>query len=737
MPLFLRFAALPRFVTVLPLTLAVASVQADLASLPRHARPDAVAAEAALKAVAADAAPEVVLDAWNAFCRTHFGAEAEPSLYARFGRELTLVDSGEWRHVSENSATLAWESNLPAVSFVEYGETNQYGQQTEPTDRPYYLHLHALTGLEPDRTYHCRLVAVDERGNRLVSPDRILSPRKVDGAVYVPGDLAGPPYKLDKADTTYVLTQDLVVPGNAIAALRDGITLDLNGHTVTFAEGATNAKDCHGIIAAGTHDKGKLPYQTTKFRVLNGTVRQGRGELLAANKESLAFNGLKLTGQDIEMAGVRVVYHAPQSWGAQVNHGRGKVVVHHCLFLDLGAKIVNRHGSGVRPLGFVFPKESPNAFELHHNLVARTRQNGLATAHGMVHNEVYVDSWSINSFALQPESKPGVDAGEHFGNKVFATGFNPYGFGWAHENLRIHDNLIHMHGIDLKARWIHMETWGDINCLEGVRVTNYGKGGQVRNNLHYWNNAIILRGGEDVELRGTGFYSDDSIQGLVFSNNLVKVESLDERTLRAACISPQGHASKPFSHPVLYADNVLESNIACVRFGDSYGKGRNHRFVRNVFRRLGDHPGFHTLVFDGGGYNGDHRLLDCVFEPGTAPDDVLWRSTSSLSDYSVAWTLSLTTAPGAQVAVVDAAGGVAFDGVADPQGRLDVPLVVHTVRPIEWKPGVGPEQQCKATPEGHQKQAFAPHRVTVRAGGKTAEREVMLEGPLALTLLPE
>ncbi len=705
--------------------------------LPRYAQPDAVAAEAALKEVKEDDPPERVYGAWNVFCRTHFGAEAEPSLYDRFGRTLRLVDSGAWRHVSENSAALAWESNLPAVSFVEYGETAAYGRRSEPSDRAYYLHLHALTGLETGRAYHYRLVAVDERGNRFESPDATFETRAVPGAIYLPGDLPGPPYKLAQSNATYVLKQDLTVPGNAITTLRDGITLDLNGHTIRFAEKAPNAKEAHGIIAAGTHDKSAVPYQASNLRLLNGTIMQGSGGLVSSNRESKAFNAFKLTGREMEVAGLRVVYHAPQSWGAQMNHSAGRIGIHHCLFKDMGAKITNRHGSAVRTLGFVFPKESPNRFEIHHNLVARTRQNGLGLAHRLYHNEVYVDSWSINSFALQPESKPGVDAGEHFGNRVFATGFNPYGFGWAHENLRIHGNLIHMHGIDLKKRWIHKESWGDINCLEGMRVTNYGKGGQVRNNLRYWDNAIILRGGEDVELRGTGFYSDETIAGLVFSNNFVKVESLDTRTVRAACISPQGHAFKTNSLPVRYIDCRLESNIACARFGDSYGKGRNHRFERCAFVRLGRHPGFHTFVFDGGGYNGDHLLTDCTFGPGTAWDDVFWRSTSSLSDYSIAWTLALATAPRAEVSVRDAAGGPAGGGKADAAGRLDLPLTVCTVRPAEWTPLAAVTGGVRrASAERHQKERFAPHTVIVRADGRETRAEVDLTAPGTLRLVP-
>ena len=42
------------------------------------------------------------------------------------------------------------------------------------------------------------------------------------------------PYILDQAGATYVLTTDVTVDGTAFVVLTPNITLDLNGHTVTY-----------------------------------------------------------------------------------------------------------------------------------------------------------------------------------------------------------------------------------------------------------------------------------------------------------------------------------------------------------------------------------------------------------------------------------------------------------------------------------------------------------------------
>src|SRR5690606_29868072 len=99
----------------------------------------------------------------------------------------------------------------------------------------------------------------------------------------------------------------------------------------------------------------------------------------------------------------------------------------------------------------------------------------------------------------------------------------------------------------------------------------------------------------DAELQGTRFFSDESIKGIEFRNNVVKVEVLDDKTQRAAAIVPQGHHKKIDSNPVYYRNNRLISNMTIVQFGDSYGKGNNHIFEDNTFVKIGDNPDFRTF----------------------------------------------------------------------------------------------------------------------------------------------
>lgn len=688
-----------------------------------HERPEAVAAEQALIAVTHDASPEVAYKVFSDFCRTHFGAESDPLIYERFGNELKFLPEGEWKHISATSASLAWETNLPGVSYVEYGPTTSYGKKSEPTDRPYFLHSHQLTGLEAGQTYHYRLVVTDERGKTLMSPDQTMTPAFPEGSVKLAPVADGSPIKLEQENTTYVLTGDISAKGAAIITLRDGITLDLNGHTITYATDPAEAKDASGIIGRGAHGKSKINYHATDLKVVNGTIRQGDGKLVMSNTDSLSFTALAITGQNIELAGLRVITHAPQSWAVNMSHSQGKIDIHHNVFRDEGTRVPNRHGKAVRTIGFNFPKASPNEFVIRNNLIQRTRQNGIGTAHTMHGNEIYVDSWSTNSFAIQPESKVGVDAGEHYGNRVFATGFNPYGFGWAHENLVVRDNLVSMFGLDVKHRWD--ERWGDVNLLAAMRVTNYGQGGQVRNNLRYHGNLILMRGKQGAELQGTRFFSDVSIEGLVFENNTVKVEVLDDQTDKAAPIVVQGHFKKVDSKPIYYRNNRFISNLTLVQFGDAYGKGNNHHFENCEFVRIGNDSRFRTFGFGGAFFNFGHVILDGKFEGGARADDVRWIETGSQSAYEIQWTLRLQTAPGAKVSVKDADGTVVHDVSAGADGKVSLPLTECVIRPVEWQPTDTVEVGRAASRKSeHLRQARTPHTVTVTVDGRVLTKTV-------------
>ncbi|MCC5795688.1 MAG: hypothetical protein JJT85_13295 [Chromatiales bacterium] len=676
----------------------------------------------ALQALDDSATPEERYATYNAFARAHFGAEHEPLVYEFFGSELVLVDSGHWTHASLTSSAVAFETSLPALSWVEYGLSPDYGYRTAKPERHFYLHLHHLRDLAPGTQYHYRVVVEDERGNRLASEDRTFTTTRAEGVILLPGNRAGPPYLLDQPDTVYVLTEDITTPSTAFQIRADRVTLDLNGHQVVYAAAPEAPEGNHGVYSSGGADRRLGP---TGVTVLNGTLTQADSPLLQENRRHQHFSPLRLRGYGTEIAGLDIAYHGPQVWGIDHRDTSGPVRIHHNVITDRGGVIRDRRGAANRAVGLTYSSHAGlHETRITHNLVKRTRQNGLSGGFQISHNEVHVDSHSTNSFAIQPRSRQGLDGGSHFGNRIFGTGFNAYGFGWAGQNLNIHDNLIHFQGIDLSHRW--PERWGDVNLIQGMRVTNYSSG-RVRIQLRYWSNLISLRGRDGVEMRGTGFFDDASIEGLQFFDNTVKVISEDSQTTNAAALSAHGRYSQLDSNPVIYDGNKLISNIAHIRLGDSYGRGQNHWFISNELIRVGRHPGYHTMVMGGAFWVTGHRLIDNRFVDGAAWDDLyVQRTSGNRSHYSVEWTLSLETTPGALVTIKDAAGELEFTGTADDSGHLTTTLTQAVVQPVRDGDVIDAA--------GSRVSRKTPHAVTVESGGELHSREITMDRPQVISI---
>ena len=91
------------------------------------------------------------------------------------------------------------------------------------------------------------------------------------------------------------------------------------------------------------------------------------------------------------------------------------------------------------------------------------------------------------------------------------------------------------------------------------------------------------------------------------------------------------------------------------------------------------------------------QFIASKFEGGAGYDQVGMRSSE---EFMVGWTVTVKTAPGAQVTVVDAAGAEAFKGVADAEGKAAAELMQYSQ-------------------SGSQRTPLTPHKVTVSKDGST------------------
>ncbi len=614
---------------------------------------------------------------FNQFCKNEFGAKNEKLVYKHFGKKLSLIPSGFWIHESLNSAAIAFETNLPAITHIEYGKTKSYGYKTQRFERHTYLHLHHLRGLQPNTRYHYRLIAKDERGRTIYSSGKMLRTRTFNRMKLITESVGKLPYELNRPYTTYVLARDANAKTRAFTINAPGVTLDLNGHTIIFDDGKP-------IIANAQWDKYVYSDRSTfgvfstlragKSKLLNGKIIQGKNQ--SKGHIGLGFNPIHVARSEggIEIAGIIIGYGGHSVSGIVARHGDNHI--HHNIVRDVGIGIDNRH-QGIKAIWV-----SSTSFAVHHNLVARTRHQGIMPAKHqskIYSNEIYIDSWATNSFGIKP-------TGDVYRNKIFGTGYHTVAIGWSEKPMKIHDNFIHLQGT---APLNRSGEYGPLSSVNGIRLTQYGRSQRKYENNEYYNNTIVVKGRQGTQnVRGVQFFSDPYVKNLMFRNNIIKAIADDGQTQNVYCVVAQGlpdHADKQL--PINYNNNTFVSNSCFVRFGDKYGSGGNHQFRNNRFIKIGNNSDFRTLHL---GFWKLHSygnfFIDTVLEGGASLEDAVFEG-SGRRDYSVghsAWIMAKDTAgkPIANTSVMILNKiGRSFLGKTDVNGRVKVEFFDYLMQP--------------------------------------------------------
>ena len=657
-------------------------------------------------------------EAFNGFCAEHLGAEREEEVYRAFGKTLRLWEGSRWRHVSERSACIAWQTNLPARTFVEYGETAHYGRRTPEPERPFFTHAHYLRGLKPGTTYHYRLVSVDERGNRLAGEDETLTTLRAGQAIRIPDDVAGPPHVLGRAGATYLVTRDIAAPGTAIFVAASGITLDLGGHTITYDE----QRDTTGQGACGVRGHKSRGVGLKDVRVVNGVVRQGRGASSTRKLWDTLYNPLFFSKpRTLELAGVTLDYGGEQVVGIALLLGGEGVDVHHNVVVDRGTALLDRH------VGMDALFLSADRSRCRHNLVKRTRHRGIRTSPrcSFDDNEIYVDSHATNSYGIIVYGRDGRDVKVRH-NRIFGTGYHPIGIGsfQGYSRVEVLGNYIQMQGTPPRGRWRGGQGGGDdpnqLHPVNGIRLQSCGS------RITLERNVVVARGrGAGCLMRGLWLVPGEaSGPELVIRGNRVKVLAEDGVAEGYALSCGGAREPKPDATVQLFS-NVVVSNLCHVQFGDNYSHGGRYRFHSDRFVRVGDDTRYRTIRMGWQGWKYEsfgHVFRDTAFEGGAGFDRVSFDGTQrGRYEFDVAWTLAIDSVPGAKIAVRDAAGAEAFSGVAPADGKLAAPLVAYR------------RGRAGREPRG-------PYEVTAakdaEKGGWETTTEVEISGPTTVKLRP-
>lgn len=336
-----------------------------------------------------------------------------------------------WTHASPTSALVFWQLESMADasrSYVRYGTTPSYGSRTEATTDLRWAHLHRIEGLQPATTYHYQMVSVYE-SSEVAGSDGTFTTAAAPVSNRIPQDVSGPPYVLGQAGATYVLTQDLITPGTAIEIAAANVTLDLDGHTVTFAN-ASAAED-YGVRLSASN-----------ATVRNGHLVQGGGTgrfCIALGSRSSAG------GTGARVSGITTDVHGPDAHPVRFLSAARDIDFHHNHLYSRVQQIQSRH----------YPGNDLSRFDvtganvrIHDNLYTRgchvairlrAGDAGTSTGIEVAYNDVRHEMIFTNGYAFAC-SYPGADI-HH--NKTTSTG---RGVHLNTSNLRFRHNHLDLKG---------------------------------------------------------------------------------------------------------------------------------------------------------------------------------------------------------------------------------------------------------------------------------------------------
>jgi hypothetical protein len=361
---------------------------------------------------------------------------------------------------------------------------------------------------------------------------------------------------------------------------------------------------------------------------------------------------------------------------------------------------------------------------VHHNIILRGRQSGIsynaaqtsgiqgkpeAEDFAVYNNVVYLGSCMTNSMGVSASG--GVKGFELRNNRIYGRGEMPecvfvgagasYGkvsgsYAYARSTGKVSKEYGATSGLSAALRLC----WGPhhIEVFDNTFITSAGKTNDFRGSARcVWAACSDARQPE-WKTSGEITIRDNEIAAML--------DDADGVYTRAITVCGSHEVS---AHGLAFRGNRVTTNAHCVVLSESYGCGSSDvQFIGNTFVKAGKGDTFRFLTC---GYwdkpTTGSSFVDSRFEGGASIDNVTFEG-SGERNFSVGWTLTVKTAPGAEVVITDAQGKESFWGKADVKGVASAPLM-----------------QYRLTPDG--KTSLTPHKVKAELDGKTAQKTLMAD----------
>ena len=515
----------------------------------------------------------------------------------------------------------------------------------------------------------------------------------------------------------YILTKDLTAEASGIAIAASDVTLDLNGHTITYGLGVAKTDPAgRGVMTYNSRQKGNVGHagirlparpdvtedwpkgvfgwnpRRTGIVVRNGRVTHGTGEGLAYSP-AVDLGG----AQGVEVSNLRIDMSAPDSEGLIVGKGG---TAQHCTLRHSGTHVTNRH----QMLAVIVAGAEAE--------IARCRIDGgpqigvKATAGSRVHDNIIEHRATVtNCYGVAGYGQPDVQV---FHNRIAPANGRGIHLSEKSRRWRVHHNYVEVRETPNKE-YSRMQTHGI--KLEGTRDS------EVYRNVVV---SVSVPGGEPTPLNlDIHAGSNNAIYENVFYG--VKA-SPDEKAYGVYLVGRDGDGST-IRDNLFYTDGIgVDVN---------WNGARRMTFTRCRFGRVGAEAPSPFIHFWNVKPSAGHRFVDCTFTDGIDPttfaitaDPPARRAEAGYAiEYSLALSFRRDGQPLGQATatILDTDGKAVFSGRTDRKGALAATLVHFAMRfagktaePVTVRPG--------------------PYRLRIVAGDAVHELTLPAVAPMATTV---
>lgn len=501
---------------------------------------------------------------------------------------------------------------------------------------------------------------------------------------------------LDRPGMTYVLQKDVSSPGSCFLIKAERITLDLNGHTITYGTasawepGQETTQRVHGILGQACWDKGGQADPAfcgdtfQFFTVKNGAIVQAEG----APPYSHAIRMGQGAPRRVVAEDVRFRIYSPSSTAVYITGGRGGHLFRNVTVENESVYVLNRHQLEGMALRLVEAAKDGDPVRVDNLRVIGGPQGGAflgfpgstITGAAIALKGAFTNDFGIYLWGDGSEAHGNTIRGRSRGVQVHS------------DKSIVRDNVIETHEEPVNEEYDGCQVGGTY----GVQLESRASRAVVRNNQV----RVKALACDGRAFRATGTKAGS---GNISSGNVYAAVREPGAGGKAVAASFSNARDVTLEGDTLIADtwnteivwdgarNIVLKNVTFI-------KGENAGRDYATFSLL---PGTNNAKFRP--TSAEMKVIDPVFRTGASADSFLMRPIgferwATAAEYSIHWTYSLTIVgpdqqplPGVAVRITDHKGDPHIAAVSGPDGRVP-PLVLTDFRRFNTTKGIEKEE---------------------------------------------